>query len=200
MPLPKRNIIVRIAYGGLMIGMFAFLIGVAITTYEEYAAYQASPDQTASSSDYAPFGQQIVGFRIAGVGATVRLNANAEQQINALWEQFAGRDLATLTGTRKPKTVYVVYTRTRPDAESMTVTIGYPVATSFSGESWMSITRVPDAKRMEVRAKSALDFWFTGQGTDPSLSRRADFDVYQLDENYNIAGMVSYPALTTEAR
>ena len=200
MPLPKRNIIIRLAYGGLMIGMFAFLIGVSVTTYEEYATYQAAPAQAVPRPDPSQFGQQVDGFLIAGVGATVRLDADTERQINALWEQFAGQDFATLTGTREPKTVYVAYSRARPDASQMTVTIGYPVPASFSGDSGISITSIPGATRMEVRAKSALDFWFAEHGTGPSLSRRADFDIYQLDDKYNIAGLVSYPALTAEAR
>lgn len=192
--------IIRIAYGGLMIGMFVFLIGVAITTYEEYAAYQGSPAQTASNANSAQFGQQIDGFMIAGVGATIQLNADTEQQINTLWQQFAERNLATLTGTREPKTVYVAYTRTRQDAGNMAVTIGYPVTPSFKRQNWMSIASIPGARRMEVRAKSALDYWFTGHGGTPSLSRLADFDIYRLDDNYNVAGLVSYPALTAEAR
>lgn len=194
MALPRRNLVVRILYILLMLGMLAFLISVTMSAFEYDASQTGSTPPAATESRPGEQVENMSAFRIAGISRNFGPDADLEAGIAGLWGEFGAYDYAAATNTTDPLTVYVAYVRQSPSNMRMRVTIGYPVGDDFAAsDGRLRVAQLPAARRLAMPSASALEYWTAAQSAQ--YTALADFDIYQLDPNYQVSSHMAYPAI-----
>mgnify|MGYP000219566332 FL=1 len=127
-------------------------------------------------------------FTVTGIERMLNLSANMQVQLEGLWADFYNLDTQQhLPGLSRSNKVYLVYKSYDHDSQSIEVLIGYQYAMQNLSSQVKSV-ELPKGKY--IKRDSVLATWDNPQ--DLPLSYQLDYEVYEVDEYFNISGQRAF--------
>ncbi len=211
MSLPKRNLFIRLLYGLSIIGMFAFMVWIAWPAnnyFSDVAAADtakhngekstathvrpASVLADTTETDQLTEDNQLL---IAGLGQTINLNANIEKQIGQHWEKFARLNISRQMTAKDPLQVVAVYHQYDNQRNQFRLTLGYRTTKAVATEGLLDTVKLSNGAYLKRPDASVLDYWQAPEKTQQRLKLEADYEEYQLDEQYQILSQTAFLAV-----
>ncbi len=188
--LPERNPVVLAIYALLMLSMFGIIAWLVIPYTEE-----GQPLFPSSSADHTPQTLAIQPgevMTIIGFGARLDLSREVEPQIEQLWQQLNTRNLASELQPQQPLNFYLAYHSYSPTNNSVAVVLGYPSQHTGYPPTGLAQISIIGERYITLHNSSVLDGWLKADSLKQRLKYSADFEIYQLDRDYNVQTMTAY--------
>lgn len=198
--MPKRNVVIGFLYWVLVIFMFVFALTLVNQYWGLMIANQSAQinsgfvhagtlDQTSQipKASSKPLNSQKV---LTGIKARLDLKGDVEKQITDMWAGLYAKEiyLKMPKGT-DTKVVYMAYYNYSFEAQTIDVLLGYAADVDEDDGSGL-IKKVIDSKDHEaVEGKTVLEVWLKPEKR--KLAYDEDFDIYYLDDNWNVKRTVS---------
>lgn len=211
MSLPKHNPLLKGIYVLLVLVMFAFMTMLiktywpeSDTTNDQYDNYETefTVNESLTYENKSAINKTVDlnkdeksdfilkhNFKIVGLKRKVYLNTNVSGQLNEIWEEFNRAELwNNVTQVENYNEIYVVYDQWNFKQNSVDIVIGYPSFMTVSKNSGLASMDVPKGGFL-VR-QSVLNMW--QESSELTLTYTKDFEIYQLDDNYQIQQQSAY--------
>ncbi|MBN3561963.1 effector binding domain-containing protein [Aliamphritea spongicola] len=222
--LPKRNPFLLAVYFLAVIMMFVFIAwvilypygssgytGAAVSQHMQDTGRQestrqettkAAVSQTAQPSrsvntntvaDQVP--EQRQPLRLAGTGIQLNLQRPLQTQIDRAWQRFIDTDLLSKVEITNSTQVYAVYHGYNQQAQTVRMTIGYVVNERGYVPTGIDVLEVAGGRYLRLSGENVLDNWSNSQRFGDALTYTADYELYLLNENYQVLSQVAFLAV-----
>jgi len=195
--MPKRNIVISFLYWVLVIFMFVF----ALTLINQYWGLMIANQSAQTGSGFVHAGTLDQSSKSAinpkstekvltGIKARLDLEGDVEKQITDMWAGLYAKEiyLKMPKGT-DIKTIYMAYYNYSFEAQTIDVLLGYAADMDEDDGSGL-VKKVIDSKDHElIEGKTVLEVWLKPEKRN--LAYDEDFDIYYLDDNWNVKRTVS---------
>jgi len=134
-------------------------------------------------------------FTVTGIERRLNLAVNMQAQLEGLWTDFYNLDTQQyLPGLSRSNKVYLVYKSYDHDTQTIEVLIGYQYAMQkLSGQ----VKSVELLKGKYIKRDSVLATWDDPQ--DLALKYQLDYEVYEVDEYFNISSQRAFLSINNGA-
>ena len=186
MSLPKRNPLIKVLYGSLILLMLVFLGW----TYTEPFMAEASGLKEAEAPQQNLF--HVNKQRIAGLQTTIILDDTAESQINKAWEDLFQKKVAEDLKVEDKLKVYAVYYYFNLHKNRVQLILGYPVDKNTIVPFKLSSIDIPADDYIRVEDGLVLESWNHSEKFSQPLKYEKDFEVYELNNFYKVKNQTAY--------
>ena len=127
-------------------------------------------------------------FTVTGMERSLNLSTDMQPQLESLWADFYNLDTQQyLPGLSRSDKVYVIYKSYDHNTQSIEVLIGYQYAMQKLSNQVKSV-ELPNGQY--IKRDSVLATWDNPQ--DLALKYKLDYEVYELDEYFNIGSQRAF--------
>lgn len=216
--LPRRNPFLLVLYMLAVISMFVFIAWIVLFPYDGYETEQtASPaytntqpvqpqnnpqpvqtrqpaENTNTVAGLVP--EQRQPLRLAAVTSQLNLQQSLGPQIERAWQRFISADLLSKTEISNSLRVHALYHNYNPETQQLSMSIGYVVAEQGYIPAGVEELQVNGGRYLRLPGETVLDNWNNPQRFGSALSYSNDYEIYLLDENYQVKSQVAFLAVT----
>ncbi|WP_271272304.1 effector binding domain-containing protein [Aliamphritea hakodatensis] len=217
--LPKRNPFLLAVYFLAVIMMFVFIAwvilypygssgytGAAVSQHMQDTGRQetapaavsptAQPNRTVNTNTVAGrVPEQRQPLRLAGTGIQLNLQRPLQTQIDQAWQRFIDTDLLSQVEITNSTQVYAVYHGYSQQAQTVHMTIGYVINERTYIPAGTHVLDVAGGRYLRLSGENVLDNWSNSQRFGDALTYTADYELYLLNENYQVLSQVAFLAV-----
>lgn len=201
MALPKRNIALRILYGIAILGMFGFLFwqSLPFDADGKNLFSDERPSVTGSSTteqliDTVEKRYETVKLytrKVGGITRTLDLSTHLNSQIDQHWLDFANSPLATDLPLHNQQ-VYAVYHHYDSQRSTVQLTLGFIHA---GNRQYPSVVTLAAGRYLKLPRIGVLEGWQQAETLPGTLRLQTDYEIYQLDPDFQPASQITFLAL-----
>ena len=218
--LPKRNPFLLAIYMLAVVMMFVFIGWIALYPYAGSADSQSylapatnSPKTVAQTAQktttdttariqtnntntvagLAP--EQRQSLRLVSVSNQLNLQRPLQIQIDHLWQRFIEADLLNKVEITNSLQVYAVYHSYNEESQIISMTLGYVINDHTYMPTGVNELKVSGGRYLRLPDENVLKNWDKPQRFGNALKLEADYELYLLDENYQVLNQVTFLAV-----
>ncbi len=217
--LPKRNPFLLALYFLAVVMMFVFIAWIILYPYGDTgytgtavsqhiqdvskqktatATVTQTPRPSLTVNTHTVAGQlpeQRQPLRLAGTHLQLNLQRPLQTQIDTAWQRFIDTDLLSKVEITNSTQVYAVYHGYNQQAQIVQMTIGYVVNERGYVPAGIDLLEVSGGRYLRLTGENVFDNWSNPQRFGDALTFNADYELYLLNENYQVLNQVAFLAV-----
>lgn len=174
-------------------------------TVEPAVAIQAIKKTTADTTSHIQISntnvvaglvpEQRQPLRLASISGQLDLQRPLQPQIDNIWQRFIKADLLNKVEITNSTQVYAVYHGYREKTQRLSMTLGYVINNHAYMPTGVTELQVSGGRYLRLTGESVLDNWDKPQRFGDALKFTADYELYLLNENYQVLNQVAFLAV-----